>query len=279
MPRRPLFLLALAALSASAAATVWLAAFHAPGGRRFDAAALQAFTGAVPEHLTPSTHGIATLANPVPFLLGGALLTAIALLRRRWLMAATVPVILLAANATTQVLKPALTDPRIIGLDGAIRIYPGSWPSGHSTASMSLALCLVLVVGPRLRPLAAVLGAGYAIGVGYALVAGGMHLPSDVLGGYLVAASFALLGAAVLAALEQDEPAPAGQAMAIPWRALAGPIAALACVVALTLSVALVRHGTPALDSLRDAEVLVVAFAIGALGLALTSGLAVALRR
>lgn len=279
MPRRPLFLLSLAALSASAAAAVWVAAFHAPGGRRFDAAALQAFHGVIHPPLAPSTNGIATLANPLPFLLGGGLLVAIALLRRRWLMAATVPVILFAANATTQVLKPALTDPRIIDLAGVHRVYPGSWPSGHSTASMSLALCLVLVVGPRLRPLAAVLGAGYAIGVGYSLVAGGAHLPSDVLGGYLVAASFTLLGAAALAALERDEPVPAEQALTLPWRALAAPIAALACVVALTASVALVRHGPPALDSLRDAEVLVVAFAIGALGLSLTAGLAVALRR
>jgi membrane-associated phospholipid phosphatase len=279
MPRRPLFLLALAALSASAAAAVWLAAFHLPGGRRLDAAALQAFAGAIRPPLSPSIHGLAAFANPVPFLLGGALLTGIALLRRRWLMAATVPLVLLAANATTHVLKPALTDPRTIDLEGIHRIYPGSWPSGHSTASMSLALCLVLVVGPRLRPLAALLGAGYAIGVGYALVAGGDHLPSDVLGGYLVAASFTLLGAAALAALERDAPAPAAQAIAIRWRALAAPGAALVCVLALTVSAALVRHGPPALDSLRDAEVLVVAFAIGALGLSLTAGLAVVLRR
>ena len=67
---------------------------------------------------------------------------------------------------------------------------------------MSLALCLVLVVGPRLRPLAALAGAGYAIAVGYSLVVLGYHLPSDVLGGFLMAATFTLLGAAALAALE-----------------------------------------------------------------------------
>ena len=71
---------------------------------------------------------------------------------------------------------------------------------------MSLALCCVLVVGPQLRALAALLGAGYAIAVGYALVALGWHLPSDVLGGFLVAATFTLLGAAALAALEARRP-------------------------------------------------------------------------
>jgi membrane-associated phospholipid phosphatase len=42
----------------------------------------------------------------------------------------------------------------------------------------------------QLRALTALLGAGYAIAVGYALVALGWHLPSDVLGGFLVAATF-----------------------------------------------------------------------------------------
>jgi membrane-associated phospholipid phosphatase len=277
MPRRPLFLLALAALSASAAAFVWLAAFHAPGWRRLDAAALEAFAGVVRPPLTPSIHGLAVLADPLPFALGGVLLVSIALLRRRWLMAAIVPAILLCANGTTQLLKPALTDPRLIDFSGSERVYPGSWPSGHATASMSLALCLVLVVGPRLRPLAALIGAGYAVGVGYGLVSAGWHLPSDVFGGYLVAASFTLLGAAVLAVLEKREPAPAARP-AIPWRPLAAPVAAFACAAALAALAVIVRRPDLALG-VRHAEVLVVAFAIGALGLSLTAGLALALRR
>jgi membrane-associated phospholipid phosphatase len=278
MSRRPLFLLALAALSASAAAFVWLVAFHGPGGRRLDAAALQAFAGAVPPRLEPSTSGVAVLANPLPFALAGTLLVAVALLRRRWLMAAVVPAVLLSANVCTQLLKPALTDPRVIDVDGIVRTYHGSWPSGHATASMSLALCLVLVVGPRLRPLAALLGAGYAIGVGYALVAAGWHLPSDVFGGYLVAASFTLLGAAALARLESREAAADGGPATIPWRSLVAPLAALGGIGAVMTLAAIARTPDSALG-LRHVEVLVVAFAIAALGLALTAGLALALRR
>ena len=277
MSRRPVFLLALSALAAVAAATVWLAAFHIPGGRRFDGQALQAFAGVLRPPLTPTTHGIAVLANPVPFLIGGALLVMIALLRRRWLMAAAVPLILVSANACTQLLKPALTDPRVIDVAGVSRVYPGSWPSGHSTASMSLALCLVLVVGPRLRPLAALVGAAYAIGVGYSLVSGGWHLPSDVFGGYLVAATFTLLGAAGLAALERREPA--HEPAAIPWRLLAGPAGAFAGALGLSGLTVLVRHPDAELASLRGVEILVVAFAIAALGIALTAGLALVLRR
>jgi membrane-associated phospholipid phosphatase len=278
MSRRPLFLLALSALSFSAAAVVWLVAFHAPAGRRLDGAALQAFAGVLRPPLSPSTNGIAVLADPLPFVLGGLALVAIALWRRRWLMAATVPVILVSANVCTQWLKPALTDPRHITVDGIDRIYPGSWPSGHSTASMSLALCLVLVVGPRLRPLAAVAGAAYAIGVGYSLISAGWHLPSDVFGGYFVAASFTLLGAAALAALERRDPAASGPGP-IPWRTLAGPAAALAGAAALGAINVIAVHSAGTAASVRGAVVLVVAFAIAGLGIALTAGLALALRR
>lgn len=276
MARRPLFLVALAACAAFAAAIVWLVAFHTGSGRAFDARALEAFAGVLRPPLTPTTDGIAQLADPLPFVLGSLALVAIALVRRRWLMAAIVPAILLSANVATQWLKPALTDPRAITLDGIDRIYPGSWPSGHSTASMSLALCLVLVVGPRLRPLAALAGAAYAIGVGYSLVSGGWHLPSDVFGGYLVAATFTLLGAAALAALERREPVEESQA--IPWRMIAGPAVVVAAVIGLGAINATAVH-SDAIASVRGAVVLVVAFAIGALGLALTAGLALVLRR
>jgi membrane-associated phospholipid phosphatase len=279
MRRRPLFLLALSALSAAAAAIVWLVAFHAPGGRRLDGLALQAFAGVVRPPLSPSTNGIAVLADPLPFVLGALALVAIALWRGRWLMAAIVPAVLVSANVCTQWLKPALTDPRIIPVDGIERIYSGSWPSGHATASMSLALCLVLVVGPHVRPLAAVAGAAYAIGVGYSLVSDGWHLPSDVFGGYLVAASFTLLGAAALAALETREPAAATGDAPIPWRALAGPAAALAAAGVLGAINVIAVHRDGAIASVRGAVVLVVAFAIAALGIALTAGLALALRR
>ena len=178
------------------------------------------FTGVGQAPLTPRIHGVALLADPLPFLLGAGALVVLALLRRRWLMALVVARDPAGANATTQWLKPALGDVRVVDLPGLPSAYIGSWPSGHSTAAMSLALCLVLVSGPRLRPLAALVGAGYAIAVGYALVVLGFHLPSDVLGGFLVAATFTLVGAAALAALEARDPARAGRAATPPGAAV-----------------------------------------------------------
>ncbi|MDX6679638.1 MAG: hypothetical protein QOE31_3690 [Solirubrobacteraceae bacterium] len=280
MARRPLFLLALAFASAATAFVVWLAAFVLPGGRELDGRALETFTGVASPPLKPSIHGVALLAEPLPFATVAAALIALALLRRRWLMAAVVPMILLSANLVTQVLKPALADPRIVDLRGVATAYPGSWPSGHSTAAMSLALCLVLVAGPRLRALAALAGAGYAIAVGYALVALGFHLPSDVLGGYLVASTFTLLGAATLAALEAPRPARSARTADAPALlsvpALTGFAAGL--LVAAGAAV-LVRAPSAPADAFDHPIAVLAGIGIAGLGLALTTGLALVLRR
>ncbi|MDP2712786.1 MAG: phosphatase PAP2 family protein [Solirubrobacteraceae bacterium] len=251
-----------------------------PGGRALDARAMQAFTGVAQPPLEPRIQGVAHLADPTPFAIGVVLLVALALIRRRLLMAAVVAGVLFVANVTTQLLKPALADLRVIDLRGVEALHPGSWPSGHSTAAMSLALCAVLVVGPRLRPLAAVLGASYAIAVGYALVALGWHLPSDVLGGFLVAATFTLLGAAALAALEARAPA-ASPSRVGPPLPISLPALAMTLAVLLTFAAAAVAVRAPGMtvSALEHPIALAAAAGIAALGLALTAGLAVALRR
>jgi membrane-associated phospholipid phosphatase len=281
MARRPLILLALAAGAAALAVIVWLGAFVAPGGPRLDSAVLRAFTdaGATPP-LAPRVNGVAVLADLGPFLALGALLTGIALVRRRLLMAAVVPAVLIAANATTQILKPALGDPRVIELAGIDHPYPASWPSGHATAAMSLALCAVLVAGPRWRPLAAMLGSAYAVAIGYALVGAGWHLPSDVLGGYLVAAAYALLGAAVLAAAERGG-ARAGAPAPSPPPALAvgGPALGAIVVVGVAAVAVLARGPDPVDLASRHGLALLIGAGIAALAVALTAGLALVLRR
>lgn len=281
MSRRPIILLALAVLSGAGAVAVWLAALGIPRGRALDGAAMQSFTGVARPPLQPSISGVAHLADPTPLLLGAILLVVVALLRRRPLMALLVPVILVSANATTQLLKPALADVRVIDLAGVATVYPGSWPSGHATAAMSLALCCVLVVGPELRALAALLGAGYAIAVGYALVALGWHLPSDVVGGYLVAATFTLLGAAALATLEARHPGRvrAARAPALTPVSVA-TLAVGATAMVATLGVMAVLHDPGmALSALDHPAAIAAGVGIGALGLVLTAGLAAALRR
>ena len=280
MSRRPLPLLALAVFSAAVAVVVWFIALGVPGGRALDGGAMQSFTGVARPPLAPSINGLAHLADPVPLLLGTLLLVLFALLRGRPLMAALVPVIIGGANLTTQVLKPALADVRIIDLYGVGSVYPGSWPSGHATAAMALALCFVLVVGPELRALAALLGAGYAIAVGYALVALGWHLPSDVLGGFLVAATFTLLGAAALAALEARRPEQvrAARAHGLAPISSAALTTGAAAIVLFVGVLAIMQAPGMALSALEHPAAIAAGVGIGALGLMLTAGLAAALR-
>ena len=76
------------------------------------------------------------------------------------------------------------------------QIGAASWPSGHSTAAMALALCAVLVARAALAAVAAALGGAYAVAVGFAVVLLGWHYPSDVLGGYLMAGTWTALGLA-----------------------------------------------------------------------------------
>jgi undecaprenyl-diphosphatase len=75
-----------------------------------------------------------------------------------------------------------------------VRDGPGTglgYVSGHSAVAAATALCLMAAVGPRCRPLLAIVVAL----VGIARLVVGVHFPADVLGGWALGA---LIGLAVL---------------------------------------------------------------------------------
>ncbi|WNB85348.1 phosphatase PAP2 family protein [Cellulomonas sp. ATA003] len=118
----------------------------------------------------------------------------IATLRRRWELAVQVAVLMGGANLTTQVLKYWVFDRPELG------ISPGSanaLPSGHTTAAASVSAALVFVVPPRLRPWAAVLGAGYTSATGVSTLVGRWHRPSDVVAAILVVLAWSGLACAL----------------------------------------------------------------------------------
>jgi membrane-associated phospholipid phosphatase len=256
-------------------------AFATGTGRGVDASALQGFVDLRSVRSVPLANAIAHLADPVPFALLGVALIVIALLRGRPRVALALPVILLGANATTQLLKPALAHQRSVEwLSYPHHISAAAWPSGHATASMTLALCAVLVAPPRLRPALAVVGAGFAVAVCYALLTLGWHFPSDVLGGYLVAMTWTLLSVAALLAAGARWPARTGRDAVMRRRDALVPLGAatlgaggLAALIAVAHPFAVIAYG-------RSHTAFVAgAFAIAALGAALATGLALALRR
>lgn len=267
----------------------WFAAFHVGFVGRADQSIYSGFSDLYSHHYVDGVANfIADLCDPSPYIYFCAVPIVLALARRRLPVAVAIGAILLGANATTELLKPLLAHPRAASLFGGTSpVDPVSWPSGHATAAMSLALCMVLAVPARLRPLTATLGGAFAVAVSYAFLTLGWHYPSDVLGGYLVAGIWTLLGVAAVFAFEGRGQRAGSEDLATGdlgarvsvSEALGPPALALAAAVALALLIILARpHQVVSYARVHEAFV-VGAVAIGALGLMLATGLTLALRR
>ena len=128
----------------------------------------------------------------------GVLLAAmvIAALRRRPSLAVQVAVLMIGANLTTQVLKKWVLYRPDLGVEAD---YGNTLPSGHTTAAASVSAALLLVVPPRVRPWAAVLGAGYTTATGISTLIGQWHRPSDVVAAVLVVLAWTAIACALVA--------------------------------------------------------------------------------
>ncbi|WP_372789347.1 phosphatase PAP2 family protein [Paraconexibacter sp.] len=206
MLRRPGPPLRIALLCLVGLALTGVIALLVPLAQARDSVTLQGFVGLNQPEITPLIERVAHLADPRPYALIGFALALIAVSRGRVRLALLIPVVLVAAGATTTLLKPLLATPRYDEWLGDGQIMAASWPSGHASASMTLGLLAVLAMPPRLRPTAAAAGGAFAISVSYAILSLGWHFPSDVIGGFLNAAMWVALLVATLAALEQRRP-------------------------------------------------------------------------
>jgi membrane-associated phospholipid phosphatase len=275
MLRRSRPTLALAAVCLLALVVCGLLALLVPAAHVRDVETLQGFTKLDRPRTSGVLGALAHLADPVPYALIGLVLTGIAFGRGRRRLAMLIPVVLIASGATAQVLKALIATPRVDWiLPVADPLSEHAWPSGHATASMTLALCAVMAVPARWRPTAAAVGGAFTIGVSYSILALAWHFPSDVLGGFFVAAMWTMLALSALAALERRSPE-AGRVLGRPRWADAVPglmVAVPACSLALGAAAA-----RP--DVLEEHKTFLLGAAvIGALALVLASLLAGALR-
>jgi hypothetical protein len=221
---------------------VYVGAVHTSIGRRIDSAAVQHRAGgATVERGSQTVLDTVSISTVV---LGAAILGLLAIVRHRPPIVAGVLVLVMGANLTTQLLKAILVT------HASVRRL-GTFPSGHATVAMSLALALLFVVPSRGLSCAGVLGVGYAVLVGAATVTRAWHRPSEVIAAYLVCTAWAAAIAALLLkhatqSRQPDESAPRSasrdRSPMTAWVLLVGVALALAAVATVAVILA---AGTP----------------------------------
>jgi membrane-associated phospholipid phosphatase len=306
MPRR-----ARTALIGAAAGVVLLAITYYTSRfvgfvERADVSILRGFVFLGRPRLNVLTNIVASSCDPHQYVFLATIPILVALSRGRRRAAATILLIVLGANETTELIKPLLAAPRPI--HAGLGVAAASWPSGHATAAMSLALCAVIAAPARRRPAVAAAMAAFAIAVSYSFLELDWHYPSDVLGGFLVAMTWTLLAVAGLwtweawrgAATDRRIPtgvtAPPAAGVWLPELGLGPappqdrarltigdaltPTVVLLGAVGLLFALIVLAHPHAVVAYAHAHEAFVIgAAAIGALGLLLTSGLSLVLDR
>jgi membrane-associated phospholipid phosphatase len=271
-----------AALCAVGLALTWVVAALLPQAHTRDAAALYGFMQLGRPRVIAMANFFANTLDSWRYAALAAGLIAVALARGRPRIAVAVGLSLSGSVLTSELLKPLLAHPHDAA--GNRLVTAASWPSGHSTAAMCLALCAVLVAPARLRLAVAALGSVFAIVVSFSLLTLAWHLPSDVVGGYLLAGLWTALAVAALRAADARWPRQAraqrSRASALPGVGeMLVPIAVVGMAGALVVGAVLLRPYAVASFADAHRSLVVAGLVIAALAGALVSALAVALRR
>ncbi|MEV4642733.1 phosphatase PAP2 family protein [Actinoplanes sp. NPDC049548] len=181
-------------LAAAGVALVYYACVRTSPGQKVDTLAMR---GADVQHprvvevLDRALNGT-TLVSLVAVCLAAA---AIGIIRRRADLAIGAAILVLGANATTQLLKSRLPRPDLDGFPA-----PNSFPSGHTTAAASVAFALILVLPFAVRGTVALAGAAYVTIIAIATVWAEWHRPSDTVAALLVVLAWAALASAFVRA-------------------------------------------------------------------------------
>ncbi|WP_054587669.1 phosphatase PAP2 family protein [Sphingopyxis macrogoltabida] len=101
----------------------------------------------------------------------------------------------LLSNLASSLLKIAFGRARPDLIEHLDHVSSASYPSGHATNAAVVYLLLAWLTPPRWRPLAWALAATMVVLNGFSRMTLGVHWASDIVGGTLLGAAFALLGA------------------------------------------------------------------------------------
>ena len=214
---------------------LWQFSVVDPRGRLADQAAfLGADLGRA--RLEPVAHVVLDVVSARFLIVAMAVAVLVALMRRQWGDAARAVLVVVCANLTAQILKAVIERPR--GADLAASGWENSLPSGHTTVAASVAAGALIVAPRSLRPLIALLGAGYAALTGIATISLGWHRPSDVLAAMAIVAAWTLLALALSAARTGARPGTPGRYL-VGWLLGIGAVVGIAIgLVALSATLA-----------------------------------------
>jgi membrane-associated phospholipid phosphatase len=263
-------LLVFAGVCLALAVFVYVTAFDTGRGLAWDAFVLEAATAQrdIASVQAASSELVDTIDIGSLVLLGGGVV-GMALLLGRTRAAIGAAIVIAGANATTQILKPALGSLHPFGEPRAR--FDSGFPSGHATVAMSIALAAVLASPEGWKLLAGLAGAAYAAAVGISLLIQASHYPSDVAGAYLLAGAWA----GAVAALVSDAPgAPPRGSMRTGAIAVVVAVAAFAVVVAVSLH----EHPGIVLRVHAQTKLVFALVVLAGLALAVSAGLALLLQ-
>ncbi|BDR55331.1 PAP2 family phosphoesterase [Bombiscardovia apis] len=198
--------LILGLLFLAAAAGVWWLGVYTLAGQQYEDEVYRNFAGylqAVP--LLKSILGVFTISK---LTIGvscaiGALGYAIAALRKRWWLLAQVVLYSIISYGAGRLLKAFLPRPYIINSES---MHGNSAPSGHTIMAATVVIVLLCVVPRVWRAFCAVIGFLFTMAVGYSVIDGRWHRPTDVIMAILIAGGLALIMLAATRASGMDEP-------------------------------------------------------------------------
>lgn len=146
--------------------------------------------------------GVVSIAS---LLAGVAVVALVALARLQRVPGEVAVGVVLAANASTWLLKNHLLSRPDLGLSEVTPATHNNLPSGHTTAVFSIAVALVFVVPPRWRRSVAVAGGAASIVLALATLSAGWHRAGDSIAAFALVGAWAGVAAFIVTALDTEE--------------------------------------------------------------------------
>lgn len=182
------FALAVVAGSAALMVLIWFYFVNTIDGQKLDDAAFQ---GAVygQQHLWRIAESILDTVSITYIVISMIVVGTIALVQKRWVLAAQVVAVVVGANVTTQIVKATLGRPDFDVTWG----HANTLPSGHTTVAAATSVALLLALPRTWRPAGAIIGSVFTAAMGISTLVGQWHRMSDVLAAILVTCAWGAL--------------------------------------------------------------------------------------